>query len=77
MSAGVDSILKIEAASGVRLRGATRIDMKAHRRIQPPTLNYDSLHAEHNHRGEHLLSLPGESASRKRYECSFRITAGN
>ena len=37
--------------------------MKAHRRIQRPALNYDSLHPEHHYGGERLLPLPGASAT--------------
>jgi len=42
--------------------------VKAHRSIQSPALNYDALHAEHHHRGEHLLPLPCQGTPRKRHE---------
>jgi hypothetical protein len=65
---GLDAVLHAELAAAVLGRGAARVDVEAHRGIDPPAVDHDALHAEHYHGGEHLLALPRDGAARERHE---------
>lgn len=47
--------------------------MEAHRRMNLPAFHHDTLHAHHDHGGQHLLALARDLPSRQGNEL-FRVT---
>ena len=58
----------LELAAAVLAGGAARVDVEAHRRVDPAAVDHDALHAQHHHRGQHLLALARERAARERHQ---------